>query len=316
MEAWARIPDVSIVAAADADLARATRAAPHAYCSAEEMFEREALDFVDIATRPDSHLPLVRLAVQHRTPAICQKPMAESWDEAVEMVTLAEANGTPLMIHENWRWQPWFREIKRLLDGGVIGIPLAYFFRTRQNDGRGQTPYPQQPYFRSMPRFLIYETLVHQIDTSRFLFGSLRSVFARITRLNPAIEGEDRATLVLSHASGLQGVVDGHRFLDPQPAGPAMGDSWFEGDAGILNLQATGDISLNGERVWSPGVQLGYKGDSVRATHEHFVTCLRHGTAFETNGRDYLRTYGAVEAAYASAASGRLISLHPSGAFE
>ena len=43
---------------------------------AEEMFDGERLDFVDVATRPDSHLPLVRLAAGRKTPVICQKSMA------------------------------------------------------------------------------------------------------------------------------------------------------------------------------------------------------------------------------------------------
>jgi len=40
------------------------------------MFDGERLDFVDVATRPDSHLPLVRLAAGRKTPVICQKSMA------------------------------------------------------------------------------------------------------------------------------------------------------------------------------------------------------------------------------------------------
>ena len=29
------------------------------------------------------------------------------------------------MIHENWRWQPWYRAIKQLIDGGAIGQNLG-----------------------------------------------------------------------------------------------------------------------------------------------------------------------------------------------
>ena len=73
IEAWRRIPGVELAAASDPVLARARQAAPQAY-SAEEMFDGERLDFVDVATRPDCHLPLVRLAAGRKTPVICQKP--------------------------------------------------------------------------------------------------------------------------------------------------------------------------------------------------------------------------------------------------
>jgi len=92
IEAWRRIPGVELAAAADPVLARARQAAPQAY-SAEEMFDGERLDFVDVATRPDSHLPLVRLAAGRKTPVICQKPMAPTCADAVAMVADVNRSG-------------------------------------------------------------------------------------------------------------------------------------------------------------------------------------------------------------------------------
>jgi predicted dehydrogenase len=54
---------------------------------------------------------------------------------------------------------------------------------------------------------------------------------------------------------------------------------------------------------------VGYRGDSVRATQAHFISCLKDGTAFESGGREYLRTFAAVEAAYKSVSEGRSISV-------
>src|SRR5437879_5059534 len=170
LEAWHRMPDVKIVAACDPDIHRASAAAPHGYRSAAEMLEEEQLDFVDIATRPDSHLDLVRMTLQRGIPTICQKPMATSLAEAFQMANLVDSSGTRLMIHENWRWQPWYRAVKHIIAAGNIGNPVGYYFRVRQRDGLGPNAYPNQPYFREMPRLLIYETLIHHIDTAGFLF--------------------------------------------------------------------------------------------------------------------------------------------------
>jgi 3-isopropylmalate dehydrogenase len=142
LEAWRRLPDAEIVAAADPDLRRARQAAPYAYASAEEMFDREQLDFVDIATRPDTHLGLVSLAAERRVPVICQKPMASNWAEAVAMVEAA-ATSTPFMIHENWRWQPWCRIVHARIAQADIGRPVSYAMRTRKADGAGTEPYSQ-----------------------------------------------------------------------------------------------------------------------------------------------------------------------------
>jgi predicted dehydrogenase len=311
LEAWRRMDGVQIVAAADPDLARARNSAQRAYASAEEMLDREQLDFLDIATRPESHPDLVRLAVLRKLPVICQKPIATSWAAALSMVETAERAGVPFMIHENWRWQPWYREAKRRIDRGDIGAPLAYHFRTRKNDGAGPSPYPLQPYFSRMPRLLIHETLVHHIDTARYLFGDIEWVLARTRRINPAIVGEDQAILTLSHAGGLTGVVDGHRFADPAPDGPVLGEATFEGERGVLFLRGDGDLLIGGERAWRNEATEGYRGDSVRATQQHFLDCLENGRSFESGGREYLKTFGAVEAAYRSAVSGCAVRVAP-----
>jgi D-apiose dehydrogenase len=308
IEAWRRMPDVELSAAADPEIERASAAAPRAYSSAEEMLDHERLDFLDIATRPESHLPLVRLAASRKIPVICQKPMAPSWADALGMVDAAESAGIPLMIHENWRWQPWYRAARLLIDCGAIGRPIHYWFRTRRNDGAGSSPYPNQPYFASMPRLLIWETLVHHIDTARFLFGDLVAIYAQARRRNPVIAGEDQAVLTLTHAD-LSGLIDGHRFLDPDPDGPALGDACIEGESGALRIPATGDIFLGQDQIWTNQAREGYRGDSVRATQRHFIDCLRSGSPFESSGREYLKTFRAVEAAYESIAERRAISL-------
>src|SRR6476469_1869185 len=112
LEAWRRIANVDIVAACDLDRRKAEASAPKAYTSVEKLLDNQQLDFLDIATRPDTHLPLIRKAIEHSLPAICQKPMAPTLDDAVEMAKLVQTIGARVMIHENWRWQPWYREAK------------------------------------------------------------------------------------------------------------------------------------------------------------------------------------------------------------
>ena len=309
IEAWRRIPEVEIVAAADPRLDRAEKFAKKTYPSAEEMLDRERLDFVDIVTRVETHLPLVRLAVQRKIPIICQKPIAPDWTTALEIVNAAESAGVSLMIHENWRWQEWYRVAQKMIARGEIGAPIGYGFRTRTRDGIGDEPYAKQPYFRQLRRLLIDEVLVHHMDTARFLFGEIDSVHAQASRRNPNVIAEDQAILVLAHEAGVHGWIDGHRLTDPNPDGPAMGDAFFEGELGIISIPATGDVYRNNVLAWKNDVAVGYRGDSVRATQAHFIAGLKAGGTFESAGRSYLRTFAAVEAAYRSISERRCIPL-------
>jgi D-apiose dehydrogenase len=308
-QAWLRIPEVEIVAAADLRLDRAQRFASRAYASAEQMLNCEQLDFVDIATHATSHFHMVSLACRKRIPIICQKPIAPDWAGALQIVNAADAAGVRLMIHENWRWQPWYRVVHEMIARGDIGAPIGYGFRFRRRDGLGEEPYTEQAYFRQEPRLIIQVTLVHHIDTARFLFGEIDSVYAQASRRNPHIAAEDQAIVTLTHKSGTHGWIDGHRFLDPNPDGPAMGDAFFEGELGTLSILATGDVYRDNIRVWKNEVAVGRLGDSVRATLAHFISCLKDGTPFESDGRSYLRTFAAVEAAYRSIAGQRRVSL-------
>src|SRR5204863_5155478 len=78
-EAWKRIPGMELAAVADplpgkAEAFAARHGLPRAYSSVAQMLDREKPDFVDVATRPESHLDLVRTAAGRGIAVICQKP--------------------------------------------------------------------------------------------------------------------------------------------------------------------------------------------------------------------------------------------------
>jgi predicted dehydrogenase len=240
--------------------------------------------------------------------------MAPTWADCVAMCEACEAAGVRLVIHENWRWQPWYRETRRLLDAGTLGRVFQLTFRWRTGDGRGPEPYTVQPYFRQMPRLLVYETLVHLLDTCRFLGGEIASVVCLNRRVNPVLAGEDQSLILVTFQSGVPGLIDANRISGPVPAPVAMNSLTVEGERAMLRLSPDGRLWLTeygqAEREHTfPTSTEGYKGDSVRATQEHLLGCLRSGQPSESDGRDYLKTVGAVFACYQSAQTGQTVPL-------
>ena len=314
MESWQRVTNAQMVAACDLDQAKAQAFCKDfgmtAYTDLDAMIEREQPDFVDVATRPSTHVPLVEKIAARKLPVLCQKPMAETWDEARRLVNVAKRAGIRLMINENWRWQGWYRKIHDLIGQGKIGRPFYYSMQTRNRDGVGDSPYPYQPYFKDMPRLLVIETVVHHIDTARFLMGDIDEVYCQIDRLNPVIRAEDFVLMILRHKNGVRGVIDGNRASLPDDAGPAMELSRFEGFEGTVRLGHSGEVFLGKDRVFSASGVKGYRGDSCRNTQQHFVDCLASGDEFETEAGDYLkRTVAVVEACYRSAAENRPVRI-------
>lgn len=312
-DAWNRIDGAEIVAVVDSDLAKArefgTRwSIPLIFQTMGELFGALKVDFVDIVTRPETHRALTTLAARHGAHVICQKPMAPSMEDCEAMAEECKLQGVRLVIHENWRWQPWYREVKRLLDKGFAGQPFQISFRMRTGDGRGAEPYKVQPYFREMPRLLIYETAVHFLDTFRFLLGEVESLSCITERINPVIEGEDFALIQLTFASGATGLIDANRISGPATPDVAFGSLSVEGTEGVISMAPDGSLRTKlhgGEELPHdyPRSMDGYKGDSVFAMQQHFVTCVATGREAESEGKEYLETVALVDACYRSAAT-------------
>lgn len=319
LEAWQRIDAARIDAVCDADSERAAVTAAEfgiarSYASLEAALAAERPDFVDIATRPDSHLALTTAAAEAGAAVLCQKPLATTWEESVAVVEAAEARGVPFMANENWRWQPWFREMKRLLDDGAIGAPHTFTYQHRAADALQQLPFPNQPYFVSMPRFLLLETAIHFIDVARFLLGDVARVTSRTRRVSGVTLGEDAAWVSLEFASGAAALIDASRCAEDAEEGPVFGHVRLEGRGGHLRLEPSGRLwrrPLFGadEACRVPIPEEGYRGDSVRAALQHFVEGLRRGGEFETGGREYLKSVRAVFAAYEAAERGATIEV-------
>ncbi len=212
---------------------------PRCYSDISAMLDAERPTLVDVCLPPVAQEPAVRAAIERGIPTICQKPFGIDLNQAEAMTALAEAAGVPLVVHENFRFAPWFRELRRCIDAGFFGRVHGIAFRLRPGDGQGPQAYlDRQPYFQQMPEFLVRETAVHFIDTFRFLMGEVRAVTARLRRLNPVIAGEDAGVLLFEFDDDRTGLFDGNR-LNGHPATNlrrTMGEMWLEGERGVMRL--------------------------------------------------------------------------------
>ncbi len=174
------------------------------YADAGALFADGGFDFVDIATTVQSHLPLVTMAAAHGVPVICQKPFALNIADAKAMVESCRAANVPLMVHENFRFQSPIEAVRKVLEEGEIGIPFWGRFSFRS----GYDVFSGQPYLAKGERFIIEDLGIHVLDIARCMLGDVTSLTARTKRVNPAIAGEDVATILLDHESGATSIVD------------------------------------------------------------------------------------------------------------
>lgn len=318
-DAWSRIPGASPVASVDRDIDKARATGLAAYETPEAMLTAQTPDIVDIITPPEAHLDCIRRALAVRPKAIiCQKPFCRDLDEAREAAALSQAAGIPVVVHENFRFQPWYRVIRAQMDQGALGDVHQITFRLRPGDGQGPRAYlDRQPYFQQMPRFLVHETAVHWIDTFRYLMGSPDAVFADLRRMNPVIAGEDAGTILFSFADGKRALFDANRLLDHSAENTrcTMGEALVEGTEGTIDLLGDGSLlrrrfgTQTREQILPPSDQQGFGGDCVFHLQSHVVNAIRKGGDFENLAHDYLSVIETENAIYIAARTGAWVQL-------
>jgi D-apiose dehydrogenase len=203
LAAWRELEGAHCVALFNRTRAKAERLAADygisaVYDDPGALLRKEKPDFVDIITDVSTHRWLVELAVQHRTPVICQKPLAPSLTDARHMADTCARAGVPLLVHENWRWQTPLRELKKILETGEIGR----VFRARVTYANSFPVFENQPFLKDLDQFILTDIGTHILDTARMLFGEARALFCRIGRVHRDIRGEDIATVMLEMVSG------------------------------------------------------------------------------------------------------------------
>ncbi|MGF1525706.1 MAG: Gfo/Idh/MocA family protein [Candidatus Competibacterales bacterium] len=332
-DAWQRLAAeglVEWVGVCDRDVQRAVErltslpalatsgATPPVFAEVAELLRATQPDLVDIIVPPAAQMAVIEACLAADVAMICQKPFTPDLATARRVVANVQRAGGLLVIHENFRWQPWHRELRRRILAGTVGEVLNLGFRLRPGDGQGPRAYlDRQPYFQTMERFLVHETAIHFIDTFRFLAGEVTGVFARLRRCNPAIAGEDAGFMVFDFTSGAMGLFDGNRLLDHPAVNRrlTMGEMLVEGTMGILRLDGDGGLhqrpfGADAETpITYPWENRSFGGDCVYALQRHVVEHLIHGRPVENTAVDYLRNLEIEEVVYLSAAAGEYRNL-------
>ncbi|MDB6037968.1 MAG: putative oxidoreductase [Verrucomicrobiales bacterium] len=319
LAAWRELPGVRCVALynrtrSKADLLAKQFEVPATYDDAEALIDCEKPDFLDIITDVGTHRSFVELAASRRIPVICQKPMAPALPDAEAMVGACKSANIPFFVHENWRWQTPMRELKRILNSGIIGKP----FRARIDFVCSFPVFDNQPFLKELEQFILTDIGSHVLDIPRFLFGEAASLYCQTHRVNPAIKGEDVATVVLQMINGATTVCNlsyaSRTAIERFPETYVF----IEGAKGSLELGP--DFWLRTTTIAGtianryPPPEYSWADPRYALVHSSIVGCnrdilraLKGAAPAETTAEDNLQTVRLVHAAYDSARDNRVV---------
>jgi predicted dehydrogenase len=209
------------------------------------------------------------------------------------------------MVHENWRFRPWYRQIKRWLDsdraGDLLQADMAMLSSGLLPDSAGRRPIlERQPFMGREQRLMVAEVMIHHLDVLRWLFGPLTVLGARTAHTVPEVAGETLAAIFMETAAGvpivLRGAMDAagypEKTLDRLEIVGNRASALLDG----VDIRFIGAEAHQEKFDFARDYQASF--DRVIA---HFVDGLILGTPFETDVTDNLETLRLVEETYAMA---------------
>ena len=132
-----------------------------------------------LATPGPMHEKQLLACLEHRKPVLCEKPLTTDVATSLEVVKReAELGKRLIQVGFMRRFDPEYMQLKALIDGGELGRAAGDALRA---------PQPRSAAGLRLARWSCKDSLVHEVDVTRFLFGEeIASVQIIKPAANPA----------------------------------------------------------------------------------------------------------------------------------
>ncbi len=159
-------------------------AEPHVYDSYEKLVAASDVDWVMIASWNCQHCEQTIAAFEAGKHVFCQKPLAVTLEQCVEMYQAWQASGRMFNIGFTLRYSPHYRKIKQLIDDGVVGEIVSMEFNETIGFGHGGYIMGDWRRLREYAGTHLLEKCCHDIDLVNWMVGSRARRVASFGGLN------------------------------------------------------------------------------------------------------------------------------------
>lgn len=175
----------------------------------EEIIADDSIDVVLIATSTDTHSDLIEAATAKGKAVFCEKPVDLNLERARKCQKIVAANGQPVMIGFNRRFDENFATLKAALEAGEIG--KAELLSITSFD-----PAPPSLNYVKTSGGLFRDMMIHDFDMANFIMGeapvNVAAVGTSIVDPEIGAAGDvDTAVVTLTYAGGQIAVIKNSR---------------------------------------------------------------------------------------------------------
>jgi predicted dehydrogenase len=266
--------EVAVVCALEGADAIAADLGAEAATDWEAVVGMDGIDAVDVCLPTPLHRPVAEAALTAGKHVLLEKPIALTLDDADAIGDAARATGRVLMVGHVLRYMPEIVEMRRLLDAGELGAPLA------ASALRLSAPPDWNQWMLDPAKSggVLVDMMVHDFDVLNAILGPAQTVIARAAADglhfqmllehpggNGAIEGSHAMPGSYPFTANLRvlcerGVLE-HRFV------AGAGDQVDEAMQSVLGVHpAEGDARRFHEAIDPWGAQIA-----------HFLDCVSTG---------------------------------------
>ncbi|NMA94577.1 MAG: Gfo/Idh/MocA family oxidoreductase [Clostridiales bacterium] len=200
---YKKIPDkAEVVAVVDInqerlDLAKEQYGIERLLKDYRELLTMDDIDVIDVCIPTFEHHELVLKAAKHGKHVFCEKPMAMTMEDALEMEKVCKEAGVKLQLGFVRRFDNEWLKFKEIVTSGELGRPVVW--RSASAGAGAPNPWFFQRELGGGPYM---DGAVHNYDFGNFMFGKVKAVTAKGVSIQPDRTAVDTGIAHIEYESG------------------------------------------------------------------------------------------------------------------
>lgn len=262
----------------------------------QELVADPKVEAIIIASPQDSHRAIAEAAFAAGKPVLCEKPLADTLENARAMVAAADAADVANMVGFNYIRTPASQFVRKLLADGAIG-QVTWFRGEHTEDFYADPSEPRGWRGIGMENGNMGDLAPHPINAALALMGPIQSVMADIETVHSkrpggTVTNDDHAQIMCRFACG----VMGHIYSSRVATGRKMGYAYeIHGTEGAIRFDQEDQNAVWLYRANGPEATRGFTKILTGPAHpdyEPFCQGPGHGTGYQDQiiieARDFL----------------------------
>jgi predicted dehydrogenase len=171
-------------------------------------------DFISIVTPNSTHYPAAKLALENGFSVVCEKPMATSASDALDLACLVRETGKMFCVAYAYSGYPIVKHLRDIIHAGEIGdirfvngeYPQEWLVTKLEDTGQKQAAWRTDPKFAGASNSVGDIGSHIEFMTSYMTGLEIESLCARLDRFGPNRPLDDNATVLANYKGGARGV--------------------------------------------------------------------------------------------------------------